>query len=126
MKKGDYITIVAIVFSAISIFFITSNKFIRDSGNKEMVITIDGDTYATEKIDDKLYREFKINSKYGKNIVVLDKGFVYMEESDCKDKICIKKGKISKTGDSIICLPNRLIVKIVSYDSTNELDSVVR
>lgn len=126
MKKGDYVTIIMIIFSAVFIFFLTTNKFIKDSDNKDVLITIDGEFYAKEKLNDKVYKEFEIDSKYGKNEVIIQNGFVHIHESDCKDNICIKKGKISKIGDSIICLPNRLIVKIVSDTEANELDSVVR
>ena len=72
-----------------------------------------------EKID--------INTIYGKNEVIIENGKVYMHESNCKEKICMKMGKISIAGDSIICLPNRLMVKIVS-DKKNEdsLDLIIK
>ncbi len=48
-----------------------------------------------------------------------------MKEADCKDKYCILMGTINDPGENIVCLPNRLIVKIVS-DKPNEniLDAV--
>ena len=50
-----------------------------------------------------------------------------MHESDCKDKICMKMGKISLTGDSIICLPNRLMLKIVEDKPSDEsLDMIIK
>ena len=50
-----------------------------------------------------------------------------MHESDCKDMICIKMGEISLTGDSIICLPNRLMLKIVEDKPSDEsLDMIIK
>ena len=33
-------------------------------------------------------------------------------ETDCPDKICVRTGFISKVGQSAVCLPNRIVVKI--------------
>lgn len=47
-----------------------------------------------------------------KNTVIIKNKQVYMSYADCPDKICIAKGKISKKGESIICLPNSVSVEI--------------
>ena len=47
-----------------------------------------------------------------KNTVIIKNKQVYMSYADCPDKICKAKGKISKKGESIICLPNRVSVEI--------------
>ena len=44
--------------------------------------------------------------------VVSSKGKVWVEDADCPDKICQKHKAISKKGESIVCLPNRIVVKI--------------
>lgn len=48
----------------------------------------------------------------GTNTVVIKDGEVYMSEASCKNQICVNTGKISKKGESIICLPNKTIVEI--------------
>lgn len=45
--------------------------------------------------------------------VVVENGSVYVEHSDCPDKICVNKGKISDAGDTIVCLPARTVVEVV-------------
>lgn len=44
--------------------------------------------------------------------VVVSNGKVRVIDADCPDKLCEKRGAISRKGDSIVCLPNRLVVKI--------------
>ena len=44
-------------------------------------------------------------------------------EASCPDKIDVKFGEIDKVGQSIICMPNRLIIQIKS-NKPNELDVV--
>ena len=44
--------------------------------------------------------------------IIISEGTVRVEEADCHDKICEKRGRISRSGDSIVCLPNRVVVRI--------------
>ena len=36
-----------------------------------------------------------------------------MTDADCPDKLCVKTGRISKTGETIVCLPHRVVVEII-------------
>lgn len=44
--------------------------------------------------------------------VVVSDGTVQVSESDCPDKICVERGAISRAGESVVCLPNRVVVVI--------------
>ena len=44
--------------------------------------------------------------------VVVQGGSLWVEEADCPDKICEKTGKIRKAGQTIVCLPNRVVIRI--------------
>ena len=46
------------------------------------------------------------------NVVVISGGAVAVAEASCKNQVCVKHGAISRTGESIVCLPNRLVVRI--------------
>lgn len=85
-------------------------------------------TYAEITVNGKFYKkvplsehtgEDKINVKtsYGYNIVDIKDQSVSIIDADCKDGICIKEGSISKPGQSLICLPHKLMVEIKSYDN---------
>ena len=52
------------------------------------------------------------NSSY--NIVVIKDGTVSVTEASCKNQVCVKHASISRSGESIVCLPNRLNVRIQS------------
>lgn len=54
--------------------------------------------------------------------VVIESGKVFVKDSDCTDKLCEKTGKIDMQSKSIVCLPNRVVIKIVN--ASDRLDGV--
>ncbi|MBU5669195.1 NusG domain II-containing protein [Peptoniphilus sp. MSJ-1] len=129
MKKLDYVVILVLIIFSVVLYFITNNSFsgIGEDVNKKAVITIDGKIYKEIELAKGHNEEIEIKSQYGENVITIEDGRVHMHESDCKDRICIRMGEISTPGDSIICLPNRLMVKIVSEDKNNdELDMILK
>lgn len=128
LKKADILVIILIVIASFLIYFFT-NKLPKEDANisKKVVITVDGKLYKEVPLTKKTEEKIDINTVYGKNEVIIEKGEVHMHESNCKDKICMKMGKISIPGDSIICLPNRVMVKIVSDKKNHDsLDLIIK
>ena len=68
------------------------------------------------KQDNKIIYNKSINANEtvdtGTNTVVIKDGLVYMSDATCKNQVCVNTGKISKKGESIVCLPNKVIVEI--------------
>ena len=128
IKKADILVIILIVIASFLIYFFT-NKLPKEDVNisKKVVITVDGKIYKEVPLTKNTYEKIDINTVYGKNEVIIEKGEVHMHESNCQDKICMKMGKISIHGDSIICLPNRVMVKIVSDKKNHDsLDLIIK
>ena len=48
-----------------------------------------------------------------------------MSEANCHDQLCVKQGRINKVGQSIVCLPNRVVITVISGDK-DSMDSVVK
>jgi hypothetical protein len=48
----------------------------------------------------------------GDTKVIIEDGKVWVEEATCPQKICKRQGKIALPGQSIICLPNRIVITI--------------
>ena len=79
----------------------------------------DGDT-VTVSIDGQLYGEYPLTedcvveliSDGGFNRLVIEDGYAYVEEASCPDGICSSHRPISHNGESIICLPNKVVIEI--------------
>ena len=53
----------------------------------------------------------------GSNILVIAGGQAWLSEANCPDLLCVRQGKVHYTGQSIICLPNRLSVTVEGGES---------
>lgn len=58
-------------------------------------------------------------------VFAVDNGAVSVTESGCSDKICVRTGKISRGGEAIICVPNRVAVTIEN-GAESDVDVVMR
>ena len=54
----------------------------------------------------------RVPGPLGETVVVIEDGSVRVVSSPCPEKICIKAGRISKPGQWIACLPNRVFISI--------------
>lgn len=52
----------------------------------------------------------------GSNLLVIEGGAARMAEASCPDKLCEHTGRIFRTGERIVCLPNRVVVEIRAAD----------
>ena len=43
---------------------------------------------------------------------MIENGMAYVTDADCPDQVCIRMGKISKTGENIVCLPHKLVIQV--------------
>lgn len=57
----------------------------------------------------------------GTNILVIEDGKARVDEADCPDKLCVRQGEISRTGQTVTCLPNRLTVTIEGGEGEADL-----
>ena len=88
-----------------------------------VVVTQDGVEIARYALESNL--TFTVESADGgKNVVVIQNGTCMVREADCPDGICVEHKKIRKMGETIVCLPHKLVVSI-SSDGPKDFDAVV-
>lgn len=116
MKKADIIFIAAIIIVAAVLFGI----FLTGEKGATAVVTVNGKETARYPLS--VDGTFALNG--GSNILVIENGEAYLKDANCPDKLCVKMGRISKTGQSVTCLPNKLNVRIEGAGEP-EVDMVV-
>ena len=84
------------------------------------VITVDG----AELIRLRLSEDIQLTvGENGWNKVVVRDGAVRVEDASCPDHLCVNQGWIRYSGETIICLPNKLVISIEGAD-TGDVDIV--
>ncbi len=104
MKKKDVVLILSVFAAAIVLFILL--RLIQKPGD-EVVVYLNNNEYARLALDEDA--KLSIN---GTNTLVIHDGEAYMLEADCPDRVCINTGKISNNTQSIVCLPNGVVVTV--------------
>ncbi len=122
MTFADKIIIICIVFVSI-LSMLTMNVFLYNSMGTEVIIELDGKPYAKYNFNEITSRKFiEIKTEYGYNKVEIDNNRVRIVEASCSDQLCVSSGWIEKNNQMVVCLPNRLVVKIAGGNS--DIDGV--
>ncbi len=103
MKKGDFI-----IIGAIAVTFVLSIVLLASFSKQGSRVVIKQNNEIVYDRSIKLNNTVDLNA----NTIVIKDETVYMQDAGCKNQICVNTGKISKKGESIICLPNKVIVEI--------------
>ena len=116
MKKNDILLagIVLIVAALGSLCYRNLGKQTAAT----ITVTVNGDVYGTYSLSKD--QEISIGKT---NRLVIQDGEADMIEADCPDQICVDHKAISKNKESIVCLPNKVIVEVVGGDEAS-LDAV--
>ena len=81
----------------------------------------DGKMIALYPLDEDRREVFPDRDIAEGNVLVIEGGRVHMESASCPDKLCVKQGTKSQVGETIVCLPHRLAVTVISREEAEEL-----
>jgi hypothetical protein len=90
---------------------------------KRVVIELDGDAVGNFPLEED--RLVPVEGKLGTTWVKMAEGSVRIVDSPCPYKLCVKSGLIRRSGETLICLPNRVVVRI-GGDEAEAVDAVSR
>ena len=119
-KKSDIILMISIIIAGIvSSIYISLGKTSGDS----IEIKVDNHIYGVYSLNKN--RSIVVNENGNKNIVKIEDGHAKMSYASCKNQVCVHHSSISKVGESIICLPNKVIIKVkgVSKDGVDAVSN---
>lgn len=94
------IAIIIIVIAVLAVFFAFKSK------GETVIINLDGKVIYSLPLNQDKVIELEAGT------VIIENNTVRIVNPSCPDKLCERQGRISKAGESIICLPNRLIITI--------------
>ncbi len=113
MKKNDYILIAGIII--VALFILGTTRIWQGLTTGEMayaLVTVDGKEYGRYPLNEDTTVEIKLDeSTY--NHFSITGGYVKMDSASCPDQICVKHAHIKYAGESIVCLPDKVVIEIV-------------
>ena len=124
-KKTDLIIIFVLLIISVCGLFLYKKVF----SEKQCFANIYYESDLVKTIDLSKKEDYIFSLQQNEHVLiqVFSDGSIAFKESDCPDKICIKSGKLRMVGESAACLPNKIVIKIVSGEkhNNNDVDLIV-
>ena len=110
-RRLDIIILIVLIVIAIGSWIAVTVLF--DVNGDYVEVIVDNHVQKVISLNDD--GEYQVDDGEYSNIITI---------KNCPDQICVKQGKIKKQGESIICLPHKLVIRIASEEYP-EVDSNV-
>ena len=116
-KRTDFIIIVAVLLAAAVISiprFLSSDKLTAE-------IYVDGRLEETIDLS-AVEKEYRITPSTEPEVeITVGKGEIYFSHAECKDKLCVKSGKLTSGGETAACLPSRVVISVKSDKNKTDI-----
>ncbi len=122
LTKGDKLLIVLVL-----ILSLASMGYIKKQGlsNKDKYVSIQVNGEEIKKIifDNAIVgKTIPIETNHGFNLIEVGDNEIRVIEASCPDQIDVKQGSISRIGETIVCLPNKMVIEIKGVDTVDGID----
>lgn len=112
MKAGDLVIIAAVLLLAAVIAAVLAvpqrgGRLYAEVWQQETLVERVELTAGTDRVIDL----------EGHNVIVLEGRTAWIARADCKDQVCVRTGTLTRAGQVAVCLPNRVVLKLVGDDS---------
>ena len=120
-KKMDFVIIGVLMILSFLPEIIIGASVGKGYSNTYAEITIDGKMYKTVALSEHSGAEvFEIKTHDGINVIKIKDNKIGIIEADCPDQVCMNPEYIEKAGESLVCLPHKVMIQIkgLSDDDT--------
>lgn len=116
LKKKDIILIAdCLLLAAMSIFVRRVTKQSQEGGSLQVVVYRGDEEYARYPLDGEYTEELQGRGG-GTNLLEIRGGKADVASASCPDKICVRQTPVSEVGETIVCLPNQVVVAVEAAD----------
>lgn len=106
IKPADIVITLLLLAGAVAITLLTAGK----TPGARAVVSVDGAT--VQVLDLNTPGSYQIDGPLGPTVVETGDGGVHVVSSPCPNHICIKMGVARLKGQMILCVPNRVAIRI--------------
>lgn len=124
MTRADKVLVVLLLL--LSVVGIGLNFSIASAGSEQKAeIWVEGALYKTVPLKEGYKQEIRIGGDSHYDIIEVQGSRIRVREADCPNQDCIKMGWIQHAPQQIVCLPYRIVIKVVSTDHP-DTDTIIR
>lgn len=111
MKKNDVILLAVLIVAALAGFGGVSLYSKLSTWEPQAVVYLDGEEEGRYPLSEDITVEIRQeNGSY--NILQIQRGEAEITEASCPDKVCVNHRPVGGQGESLVCLPNKMVVEI--------------
>ena len=118
--KNDIIFIAAMI---LAVLIAATALFIFRKEGDRVVVTVDGQIFGEYSLSYDSVVEINVGD--GHNLLVIKNGSAYVESASCPDGICSSHRAIKYDGESIICLPNKVVIEVKAANEEGQPDIII-
>lgn len=121
-RKND-IVLITVILAAAAVSYIGIKGYQRASTKEPVaVVTVEDIEYGRFPLDTDITEKIGLpDGAY--NMLVIKDGRADITEASCPDGICVNHRAISRQGETIVCLPNKVVVEIENGEES-DVDSM--
>jgi hypothetical protein len=121
IKKNDFILIGIVLLLGLAAMIYWN--ITKDEGST-VRITVNGKEYDTLSLSEN--KSYTIKGENGEwNSFEIKDGYVDMLDASCPDKLCVKHNKIHYNHETIVCLPNKVVIEVID-GKENDVDIIAQ
>ena len=121
LRRNDVIFIIGLV---VVIAIAAACLYLFSAEGDTVTVSVNGKEVATYPLNVDRVEDIRTGED-GLNRLVIKDGKAYVETASCPDGICAAHKPIHREGESIVCLPNKVVITVKTADTATEPDIVV-
>lgn len=112
-KKLDFVIIGVLMLLSFLPEVLLGASIGKGYSNTYAEITVNGKLYKTVALSEHVGKEvLEIKTNHGINVIEIKDNKIGIIEADCPDQVCMNPQYIEKSGESLVCLPHKVMIQI--------------
>ncbi|EOT30378.1 NusG domain II-containing protein [Enterococcus saccharolyticus] len=128
LKPWDGVIVLVLIMSSFLPIIIFSMQQTAETAvvEKQAILRVDGEEIKTfNLIEGQATYTYLYEDDDGDfNLIEIQGDRIRIKEADCGDQICVRRGWASKNGETIVCLPHKLVIEIQTADGS-DMDDLI-
>ncbi len=117
-KVADAVLVMLLVVASVASLVLVSRASAGEKGSLAIIEVNGKEVKRVALGDGQKTRTVTVRGVNGPSTIEFGRGRVRMLESRCRDRICVRRGWIDSRGDTIVCLPNRVVIRVTGKRGT--------